>query len=95
MATKRKLEFDDYSEVVEPSTSANVHGMITCISPVKIARETGNNFFDGEVCDGNRKLRFVGFESPQHKLLNDLMKQGKPVQIVEFNLERETAANSR
>ena len=87
MAAKRKLEFDDYSEVVEPSTSANVHGMITCISPVKIARETGKNFFDGEVCDGTRKLRFVGFESPQHKLLNDLMKQRKPVQLKDCQIQ--------
>ena len=87
MATKCKLEFDDYSEVVEPSTSANVHSMITCIPPVKIARETGNNFFDGEVWDGNRKLCFVGFESPQHKLLNDLMKQRKPLQLKDCQIQ--------
>ena len=59
---------------------------------MKIARESGKNYFDGEVCDGSRKLWFIVFESPQQKLLNRLMQHstGKKSSKVEVKLKGTT-----
>ena len=42
------------------------HGVITSLSTLKKARSAGGQYFDGELCDGTQKLRFVGF-SAHHK----------------------------
>lgn len=65
MARKRPVEKIDSFEVEsldavdKPVLSANIHGMITSLSPVKKGRM--RNYFDGTVSDGTSKLRMVGF----------------------------------
>ena len=46
--------------------------MITSLSPLKKARSTGSQYFDGELCDGTQTLRFVGFSAHHKKQLDDL-----------------------
>ena len=40
MAAKRKLEFEDYSQVNDEVGSADIHGVVTSISPIKRATIT-------------------------------------------------------
>ena len=44
MAAKRKLEFSDYSELDEEAGNADIHWVITQLSPVKPKRETTTVF---------------------------------------------------
>lgn len=66
MATKRKLEFADYSDVTEEVGSADVHGVLTQLSPLKKSKK-GNNYYQGRLCDGNTTLRVVGFASKTYR----------------------------
>lgn len=59
MAAKRKLEFAEYSKVEEAGV-ANIQSMIMHLSPGKKSRK-GNNYFHGQVCDGVKSMRLIGF----------------------------------
>ena len=70
MAQKRKLEeVDDLDCLDKPVPSAILHGKLTSLSPIKKGRKS--DYFDGRICDGRRKLRFVGFSEQQQKKMND------------------------
>ena len=76
MASKRQVEEAENFEVMDrPISKANVHGVLTSLSPVKKGRST--NYFDGTVSDGNSKLHVVGFSVGQQKVMNDFMCKNK------------------
>ena len=80
MAAKRKLEFEDYTQVNDEVGSADIHGVVTSISPVKKSKK-GNTYYHGQVCDGKQSLRFVGFASTHQKLLRDFLDKREAVEI--------------
>ena len=49
---------------IEPSENANIHGIIAYVSPMK-----DSPYLDAKLCDGERKVRVVGFISNQRKRL--------------------------
>ena len=62
MDTKsRKREITQLDEIVEPCTSANVHGAITSISPIKKGRKA--LFFDATLADKTSKVRACWLQS--------------------------------
>ena len=42
--TKRKLEYSDHSKVEDEAVSADLHGVITGLSPLKKSRSAGNRW---------------------------------------------------
>ena len=48
----------DVSDVSKPSPNAKIHGIITCISPMKKSKTC--DFFDGEISDGKSSIRLFG-----------------------------------
>ena len=61
---KRSLgveEFEDVSEVANPSPNAKIRGVVTSMSPMKKGRTC--NYFDGEITDGKTSMRLFGFDS--------------------------------
>jgi len=62
MASKHKREVEDFEGVAKPLGSANVHGVISLLSPIKKGRKS--NYFEGTVSDGKSKLRLVGLAKP-------------------------------
>ena len=64
MAAKRRLEFSDYDKVENEVAEADIHSIVTSLSPVKKS-QGGSKYYVGEVCDGRNKLRFVGFSTSQ------------------------------
>ena len=80
MATKRKLEFEDYSKVCDEVGSADLHGVVTNLSPIKKSKK-GNMYDHGELSDGKRSLRFVGFASTQQKILHDFLEKRQSVEF--------------
>ena len=56
-----KSDVVDFSEVTEEVHAANVHGLVTLLSP--ITQGWRCSFFDGTLCDGHNSMRVVGFSS--------------------------------
>ena len=77
--SKRKLEFCEYSKVEEEAVSADLHGVVTSLSPLKKSRSAGNQYFDGEACDATQTLQFIGFSPDQKNKLNDFLQSKAPV----------------
>ena len=80
MATKRKLEFEDYSQVNDEVGSVDIHGVVTSLSPIKKSKK-GNNYYHGQVCDGKKSLRFVGFASSHQKIFQEFLDKKECVEI--------------
>lgn len=80
MAAKRKLEFDDYSEMTEELGSADVHGVLTQLSPIKKSKR-GNTYYHGRLCDGKHSLRLIGFATSHHRNLNDLLENKQSIEF--------------
>lgn len=59
--------------MAKPVGSANVHVVISSLSPIKRGRKS--NYFEGTVSDGKLKLRLVGFSQAQQKQMQDLKAQ--------------------
>ena len=64
MAQKRTheeaFEVPSLDSIDKPISNANIHGVITSLSPVKGRHR---NYFDATLNDGTAKLRLVGFNS--------------------------------
>lgn len=80
MAAKRKLEFEDYSQVTEKAGSAHIHGVVTSLSPLKKSKK-GHTYYHGHLCDGKQSLRFIGFASNHQKMPEECLKGRKSVEI--------------
>lgn len=80
MAVKRKLEFDDYSNMTDEAESANIHGIVTKLSPVKKSKND-IYYYDGQICDGKQSLRFVGFDSSQREIFQGHLKKKNSIEI--------------
>ena len=87
MATKRKLEFSDYSKLEIEANNADIHGVVTSLSPVKKSR-VGSNYYTGQVCDGKQKLRLVGFSTSQQKQLDELKDKKQSVEIQNCQIKK-------
>ena len=83
MAQKRTheeaFEVPSLDSVEKPISSANIHGIITSLSPVKKGRN--RHYFDATLHDGISKLRLVGFNSKQEATMSDHMQNKELVQL--------------
>lgn len=80
MARKRVYEdVEKFDEVDAGIASASVHGVLLSLSPVKKGKK--HNYFEGTVSDGSSKLRFVGFDSAQQKVMCDLLPKKQAINI--------------
>ena len=90
MAEKRKRDdekdVDDFERVDEPILTANVHGVINSLSPIKPGRKS--KYFDGTVTDGKSKLRVVGYSQGQQEIMDDLMVAKQPVELNDCEIKR-------
>ena len=72
MASKRGREpeeFDDVAYVVNASPNAKIHAVVMIVSPLKKGRTC--SYFDGEISDGQAKMRVFGFDSGVRRKLLD------------------------
>ena len=77
---KRSREFEDISEISEPTTAANVHCILQELSPMKLSRK-GISYYDGYVSNGNERMRLVGFEKSSRDSLSIYYEQKEPIII--------------
>lgn len=64
------------SKIISPEKNASVTGLITTLSPVK-----PNNYFDGELTDGDSVIRLVGFEKNKLSQLTPFADYRLPVTL--------------
>ena len=67
------VEFQDFSDIKEPTPTAVVHGVVTAFSPMK--KESKKQCFDGCMSDGKKKDLLA---SGMTNKISDLCKRGKP-----------------
>ena len=91
MARKRvrednSFEVESLDAVDKPISSANIHGMVTSLSPIKKGRT--RNYFDGTISDGTSKLRLVGFNSKQRSLMSEFMEKKEAVALKDCQVQQ-------
>ena len=69
MAKRSLDEYEDVSEVVQPSPKAKIRCVVTSLSPIRPSKTC--SFFEGEVTDGKGKMRVFGFDSRVRRRLVD------------------------
>ena len=89
MAQKRTheeaFEVPRLDSIDKPISNANIHGVITSLSPVKKGRH--RNYFDATLNDGTAKLRLVGFNSKQQSTMTELIEKKEPVQLSDCKIK--------
>ena len=79
------LEMESLDAVDKPVSSANIHGIVTSLSPIKKGRT--RNYFDGTVSDSTSKLRMVGFNVKQRTAINDFLERKEPIEIRDCQIQ--------
>ena len=81
MASRKRPapEVDHLDNVSQPIPSANLHGVVKNLSPVKKGRNS--IYFDGVLTDGTSTLRLVGFRTDQQKRLSTFSRDRTPVSL--------------
>ena len=74
-ALKLKLKKLDFGEI-KPNEHFTVEGLMASVSPMR----SGNKYFEGEITDGRKCIRIVGFDGTQRNKLASFDDK-KPVQI--------------
>ena len=74
MAESKKCE--DLASV-EPSSNAQIEGIVTFISPMKAGKSC--DYYDGRISDDNSSLRFCGFSSSARRKLEECYESNEPV----------------
>ncbi len=77
MARKRPRIVTDFEKIgEEPSTSADVHGVIKSLSPLKKGRKSGAKYFDGCVSD-----EFASFSEKQFDVIEKFKGKESAVEL--------------
>ena len=83
---KRKLseEFDCVSDA-GATESANIHGIVATVSPMKQGKKA--KYFEGKLTDGDKHLRIVGFQEQHRSRLAQFQKSMESVALFDCQLK--------
>lgn len=84
---KRSL-LDDLDSVDKPTQHAKVHGVILELSPMKPNRSRSCTYFDGQISDGKKKTRLVGFDEDKHKILAEYHAKREPIALEDCEVKK-------
>ena len=87
MASRKRPapELDDYTDITEPFQTANLHGVLKTLSPVKKGKTC--RYFDGVLTDGTSTMRLVGFRQDQQKRLITFSENKTPVSLQDCQIK--------
>ena len=77
---KRALDEFEVSEM-QVSKCAKVHGLVTCLSPMKSNTAGTTKYFQGQLSDEKRSCRVVGFDTKVHRKLQEFRETKQPVAV--------------
>ena len=75
------MEFKDYSKVKDEVGSADIHGVVTSLSPSKKSKKKGTHTTMSKYVMASRACILVGFASSHQKILQDFLERGESVEI--------------
>lgn len=66
--SKRSLDEDEFECVsdMHMSKSAKLHGVLMSLSPIKNTATGARKYFHGQLTDGKKRARLVGFDAKIH-----------------------------
>lgn len=76
---RSSVDYEDISSITSPESKANVHGVVTSLSPIK--PNAKRPFFEGYLSNGPKKMRFVGFNGTKEKTIANFSKEKHPVTL--------------
>ena len=91
MCDMAKRSYASLENIDNPNSSANVHGAVVSISPVKKGRKC--LFFDGEFADDTSKIRLVGFDASQQRKLSEFHDRQVPVELQNCEIKKSRYAD--
>jgi hypothetical protein len=91
MAAKDLMSSFETVTDIEPSENANIHGIIAYVSPMK---EGNSPYLDAKLCDGERKVRVVGFTSNQRKRLANYEGTMDPVALNNIKVKKSKTSDN-
>ena len=85
---KRSLQFDEYdvSDIVQ-SKKAKVHGVVTQLSPVKFAKKSNRQYFEGHLTDGKKSVRIVSFSPQLRNAMDSALTEQSSIAVVNCNID--------
>ena len=87
MASRKRPapELDNYTDITEPFQTANLHGVLKTLSPVKKGKTC--RYFDGVLTDGTSTMRLVGFRQDQQKRLITFSENKTPISLQDCQIK--------
>lgn len=91
-----KIKEFEASEIRNECSNASVHGVISRLSRVHSAKNNpATLYFEADVTDGKKTLRFVCFDVNLRSTMEELKKEGKAVTIKDCCISQSTYAQTR
>ena len=78
-------EIEDYSDIDSERETANLHGVVRNLSPVKKGRRA--SYFEGHMTDGTSRMRLIGFKAEQRKKLLEFSESGAAVVVKDCHIK--------
>ena len=93
MARKRNIhDVENLDKLDNPIPKANVHGMVTSLSPIKKGRTC--SYFDGTLADGTKKVRIVGFSTTQRTQMTSYMEKAQSIKLEDCEVKQARRGNN-
>lgn len=96
MAVMKRDRPDDWniSDIEAASTAANVHGIVTELSPIKVSRRDDNiKYFDARITNGRKTLRMVAFDPTLRSQMETAQTNSTPIAIINCQIKEKTEYN--
>ena len=91
MASKNLMEvFEDIKSIDKISANAQIEGVLCSSTEMQDPKRGKKRYFRGQMSDGSKKIRLVGFDDQQQKLLHDFDVTNSPIKITECEVQRST-----
>ena len=91
MASKNLMEvFEDIKSIDKISANAQIEGVLCSSTEMQDPKRGKKRYFRGQMSDGSKKIRLVGFDNQQQKLLHDFYVTNSPIKITECEVQRST-----
>ena len=81
MACKKVLAFKDLESIDQPMASAEIEAVPVKITQMQTPKKGKKRYFEGDLSDGKKRMRLVGFEEDQQKKLEEYTLQQSPVKL--------------
>ena len=80
--------FDNLQSVNQTSTSAQIEGVLCSLTEMQTPKKGTKRYFRGQVTDGTKKMRIVGFDEYHLNQLEPLDANRSPIKLSKCEVQR-------